>query len=44
MSGLFEGTDFNGDISSWDVSNVIDMSYMFCGCSKFNQNISAWDV
>ena len=22
MSALFEGTDFNGDISKWDVSNV----------------------
>ena len=32
------------DISSWDVSNVTYMSYMFYGCDKFNQNISNWDV
>ena len=44
MSSLFEGTDFNGDISMWDVSNVTDMSYMFYGCYTFNQNISDWNV
>ena len=32
MSGLFEGTDFNGDISSWDVSNVINMHNVFHNC------------
>ena len=32
MSALFEGTDFNGDISKWDVSNVINMRYMFAEC------------
>ena len=25
MSALFKDTDFNGDISKWDVSNVTDM-------------------
>ena len=44
MSNLFEGTDFNGDISQWDVSNVVDMRYMFYGCNTFNKDISAWDV
>ena len=44
MSELFERTDFNGDISNWDVSNVKNMSYMFWGCKKFNQDISNWDV
>ena len=34
---------FNGDISSWDVSNVTDMSGMF-GRAEFNQDISFWDV
>ena len=29
MSALFEGTDFNGDISGWNVSKVKDMSDMF---------------
>ena len=44
MSSLFEETNFNGDISKWDVSNVKDMSYMFWGCKLFNQDISNWDV
>ena len=44
MSNLFEGTDFNGNISSWDVSNVTDMTYMFYWCKKFNKDISNWDV
>ena len=44
MSELFSGLDFNGDISQWDVSNVVDMSYMFYGCKKFNQDISKWNT
>ena len=44
MSKLFERTNFNGDISSWDVSNVIHMGGMFWGCSKCNQDISNWNV
>ena len=44
MSYLFEGTDFNGDISNWDVSNVTSMYCMFYECKSFNQDISAWDV
>ena len=44
MSALFEGTDFNGDVSNWDVSNVINMRYTFSKCKSFNQDISKWDV
>ena len=44
MSELFEGTDFNGDISYWDVSNVTDMKDMFFYCKNFNKDISSWDV
>ena len=46
MSSLFytsELRSFNGDISSWDVSKVTNMSSMFRG-SSFNGNISSWDV
>ena len=49
MSFLFsKGTkfglsNFNGDMSNWDVSNVTDMSHMFAH-SDFNGNISDWDV
>ena len=44
MSDLFEGTNFNGDISGWDVSNVTNMYAMFYRCEAFNQDISSWDV
>ena len=43
MSNLFEYSDFNGDISKWDVSNVTNMEDMFF-VSKFNGDISNWDV
>ena len=44
MSNLFKDMNFNGDISSWDVSNVTSMAQMFYCCEKFNQDISNWDV
>ncbi|MDB2587693.1 BspA family leucine-rich repeat surface protein [Flavobacteriaceae bacterium] len=50
MSYLFRDvTDFNEDISSWDVSSVIIMQSMFdCytagGNFVFNQDLSHWDV
>ena len=44
MIGLFGGTNFNGDISGWDVSNVTNMNAMFAWCEAFNQDISGWDV
>ena len=44
MSELFVETDFNGDISKWNVSNVTNMYGMFYECESFNQDISTWDV
>ena len=43
MSFMFSGTQFNQDISDWNVSNVTDMSLMFYD-SIFNQPIGSWDV
>lgn len=46
MSNLFDNAprkDFSG-IERWDVSNVTDMSFMFCGCKEFNQPLNSWDV
>ena len=34
---------FDGDISKWDVSNVVYMADMFCS-SVFNGDISKWNV
>ena len=44
-----------GPIGLWDVSNVTDLSFVFCGyyestydcnaaCSTFNDDVSAWNV
>ena len=44
MSRLFQTSDFNGDISKWDVSNVTDMVGMFNAATSFNQDISKWNV
>jgi surface protein len=40
---MFEDSEFNQDISSWDVSNVTNMKQMFAD-SNFNQDISNWKL
>jgi len=44
LRGMFKSTDFNQDISSWDVSHVTDMVDMFWNNSTFNQDLSGWCV
>ena len=44
MSLLFSNCMHNFDVSSWDVSNVTCMEYMFAGCEKFNCDLSDWDI
>jgi surface protein len=44
MGGMFYNTPFNQDISSWDVSNVTNMSDMFYNAASFNQDIGSWNV
>ena len=45
MAGMFEGaTAFNGNLSGWDVSEVLHMASMFEGATAFNGNLSGWDV
>ena len=46
MSNLFYKSEFNGDISKWDVSKVENMQFMFA-YSKFtgkNGDINNWDI
>ena len=35
---------FDQELSSWDVSNVTDMSAMFLCADAFNRNIRNWNV
>ena len=48
MKKLFWETEFNGDISQWNVSNVTDMTAMFCSQKDsfyaFNGDLNNWDV
>ena len=41
MDGIFEGSNFNGDISNWDVSNVKNMYGMFYK-SPLEKNPPKW--
>jgi len=41
---FFGASQFNSDISGWDVSQVTDMSYLFYLAALFNQPLDSWDV
>ena len=43
LSFLFNASDFNGNISEWDVSHVENMEGMF-SVSSFNGDLSKWNV
>ena len=40
---MFEDSNFNRDISGWDVSSVTNMYHMFYE-SKMNRDMSRWDL
>ena len=45
MYNLFGSeSDFNEDISHWDVSSVTNMVGMFSNASSFNKDLSKWNV
>jgi surface protein len=41
---FFEAEAFNQNISSWNVSEVTDMSEMFWGARAFNQVLRNWTL
>jgi surface protein len=44
MNSMFaRAISFNGDVSTWDVSRVVDFSAMF-KITKFNGNLSSWNT
>ena len=45
FSGVFTGyTQFNEDISGWDVSNATTMHRMFSNAKRFNKSLNDWNV
>ena len=45
MANAFsERTNFNEDISGWDVSNVLGFGGMFRRAESFNQDLGGWDT
>src|SRR5574344_715054 len=44
ISNIFSYSNFDGDISQWNVSKVTDMHAMFYQSKNFNQPIENWDT
>jgi hypothetical protein len=43
MVGMFYGSAFNGDISQWDISSVMNMNAMFMD-SAFKGDLRPWNL
>src|SRR3989339_342551 len=39
-----DATNFNGNISNWNISKISDTWYMFAYAISFNQNLTNWDT
>lgn len=44
MGWMFSNSDFNGDISNWNVSAVTNFMCMFANNDKFNCDLSKWSL
>jgi surface protein len=41
---VFQGSDFQSDVSNWDVGNATSFENCFYQCANFNSDISGWDT
>ena len=41
---FFSNRNFNQNISSWDVSNVVNMMSMLSNAESFDQDLSGWNI
>ncbi len=41
---FYKASNFNSDISHWDISNVTDMNFMFGLATSFNGDLSQWNT
>jgi len=37
-------TEFNGDITNWNVYNITNMAYTFQGAKAFKRELNKWDM
>ena len=44
MTAMFQHSTFNGNISDWNVTNVVSFLFTFGGAGAFNQDLSPWNV
>lgn len=44
MQFTFYRTDFNGDVSKWNVENVTDFTFMFAANEKFDGYLGDWNM
>jgi surface protein len=44
ITGLFMETGFDQDISSWNVTNITNMSELFFGAENFNKPLNSWNI
>ena len=44
MADMFRSSGINTPIGNWNVSRVVDMSFMFFNANNFNQPIGNWNV
>ena len=44
IKGASQDYENYGEMNTWDVSNITDMTELFKDKTTFNENISSWDV